>query len=64
MSKILKFTVCLIIFYSLNINSQQVAILKYNGGGDWYANPTAIPNLIDFTNTNINTNIDKNPQDW
>lgn len=62
MSKILKFTVCLILFYSLNINSQQVAILKYNGGGDWYANPTAIPNLIDFTNTNINTNIDKNPQ--
>lgn len=62
MSKILKFTVCLIIFYSMIINSQQVAILKYNGGGDWYANPTAIPNLIDFTNTNINTNIDKNPQ--
>lgn len=36
---------------------QQVAILKYNGGGDWYANPTAVPNLIAFCNKNINTNI-------
>ncbi|MDP4600573.1 MAG: DUF4159 domain-containing protein, partial [Polaribacter sp.] len=40
---------------------QDVAILKYNGGGDWYANPTALPNLIDFTNKNCNTSISKNP---
>jgi hypothetical protein len=43
-------------------NAQDVAILKYNGGGDWYANPTAIPNLIAFSNENINTRISKNPQ--
>ena len=43
-------------------NAQDVAILKYNGGGDWYANPTAIPNLIAFSNKNIKTNISKNPQ--
>lgn len=42
--------------------AQDVAILKYNGGGDWYANPTAIPNLVAFTNQNIKTNISKNPQ--
>ncbi|WP_165732821.1 DUF4159 domain-containing protein [Polaribacter sp. 20A6] len=47
---------------SLSTNAQNVAILKYNGGGDWYANPTAIPNLIDFANTNIGTNISKDPQ--
>lgn len=41
---------------------QDVAILKYSGGGDWYANPTAIPNLVAFANENINTNISKNPQ--
>lgn len=41
---------------------QDVAILQYNGGGDWYANPTAIPNLVDFTNKNIKTNMSKNPQ--
>ncbi|EAR12461.1 hypothetical protein PI23P_07545 [Polaribacter irgensii 23-P] len=43
-------------------NGQDVAILKYNGGGDWYANPTAIPNLINFANKNLNTSISKNPQ--
>ena len=48
--------------FLLNTNAQEVAILKYNGGGDWYANPTAIPNLIAFTNTNSHTNISKNPQ--
>jgi hypothetical protein len=42
--------------------AQQIAILKYNGGGDWYANPTALPNLIDFCNTNINTTILQNPE--
>lgn len=35
----------------------QLAVLKYNGGGDWYANPTAVPNLVKFCNTNIGTNI-------
>jgi len=47
---------------SFSTKAQDVAILKYNGGGDWYANPTAIPNLIEFANTNIGTNISKNPQ--
>ena len=42
--------------------AQDVAILKYNGGGDWYSNPTAIPNLIAFANINIKTNISKNPK--
>jgi hypothetical protein len=43
-------------------NAQDIAVLKYNGGGDWYANPTAIPNLIAFTNTHIKTTISKNPK--
>lgn len=38
-------------------NSYQIAVLKYNGGGDWYSNPTSIPNLVSFCNENINTNI-------
>ena len=38
----------------------QIALLKYNGGGDWYANPTSLPNLIKFCNTNLRTNI--NPE--
>ena len=52
----------LYIFLFSVTSAQDVAILKYNGGGDWYANPTAIPNLVAFANTNLNTNISKNPQ--
>jgi len=35
----------------------QIALLKYNGGGDWYANPSSLPNLVAFCNKNIHTNI-------
>lgn len=38
-----------------------IAVLKYNGGGDWYANlATSVPNLIAFCNKNLETNI--NPE--
>lgn len=37
--------------------SQDIALLKYSGGGDWYANPTSLPNLVKFCNQNINTKI-------
>lgn len=36
----------------------KIAKLKYRGGGDWYANPTALPNLIKFANKELLTNID------
>ena len=53
----------ILLFFSINFQSfaQEVAILKYNGGGDWYANQTAIPNLIEFSNENIKTKISKDP---
>ncbi len=35
----------------------KIARLKYNGGGDWYANKTSLPNLIGFCNKNLKTNI-------
>jgi len=55
-----------ILFYFLlvltfQLTGQEVAVLKYNGGGDWYANPTALPNLIQFANENSNTKISKDP---
>lgn len=37
----------------------QFAVLKYNGGGDWYSNPTSLPNLVKFCNQNLKTNIDE-----
>jgi len=36
----------------------QLALLKYSGGGDWYANPTALKNLANFCNENIGTDFD------
>ena len=40
--------------------SLKLGLLKYNGGGDWYSNPTALPNLAQFCNKNMGTNFDPN----
>jgi len=40
-------------------NTFQLAVLKYSGGGDYYANPTAIPNLIQFCNNNLSMSVSK-----
>lgn len=37
--------------------AQDVAVLKYNGGGDWYSNPTALPNLVTYCNQEIGTTL-------
>lgn len=49
-------------FMSIICSAQQIGILKYGGGGDWYSNPTALPNLIRFCNQNIGTKIDAEPK--
>ncbi|NQX77680.1 DUF4159 domain-containing protein [Gilvibacter sp.] len=36
-------------------NAQEIAVLQYSGGGDWYSNPTAVPNLVRFCNQEIGT---------
>lgn len=59
MKYLLSFLFCLSSFL---LFSQDIAILKYKGGGDWYSNPTALPNLIKFCNANINTKINSKPQ--
>jgi hypothetical protein len=43
----------------LGQNPISLAVLKYNGGGDYYANPTALPNLIKFCNNSLATNINE-----
>jgi hypothetical protein len=56
------FILVTIICFTFNANSQkgvQIALLKYNGGGDWYANPTSLTNLIKFCNDNLKTGIVK-----
>lgn len=49
--------VLLSLAFSGRTQDLQIALLKYNGGGDWYANPTALPNLVQFCNKNLNTSI-------
>jgi hypothetical protein len=46
---------------SKQVEGQEVGLLKYSGGGDWYSNPTALPNLIRFSNAEINTRIAPQP---
>ena len=57
--KQLTFLIC--ILTSTLLSGQQLAVLKYKGGGDWYANPTALPNLIEFCNRNISTTLEAKP---
>ena len=40
-------------------SAYQIALLKYNGGGDWYANPSSLPNLVKFCNQELNMNINR-----
>ncbi|WP_396634891.1 DUF4159 domain-containing protein [Maribacter sp. R86514] len=51
-----------ILVLNWSANAQEIAILKYQGGGDWYANPTALPNLITYCNNNIDTTINSKPE--
>lgn len=54
MNKFITFGILL--FWNLGF-SQDIAVLKYSGGGDWYANPTSLTNLVKFCNQNINTKL-------
>lgn len=42
----------------VNAQSYQIALMKYGGGGDWYANlETSLPNLIAFANKELGMQI-------
>ena len=58
-----KFLFVFMLLFSSFVGAQytyQLAVLKYHGGGDYYANPTSLPNLISFCNTNLKMKI--NPE--
>jgi hypothetical protein len=58
---LISFTIIIFSFKSKTTYAYQIALLKYNGGGDWYANlETSLPNLIKFCNDNLKTAI--NPE--
>lgn len=56
----MKFKIIIFLFFCFSktlLFSQDIAVLKYSGGGDWYANPTSLPNLVKYCNQHINTKI-------
>ena len=55
--KIVFLTVLILVAQGLSAQKVTIAKLKYEGGGDWYANKTALPNLIEFCNEVINTDL-------
>ncbi len=59
-----KFLLALGLFLTLTAFTSEptmkLGLLKYAGGGDWYANPTALPNLAAFCNNQLGTNLDVN----
>ncbi len=61
MKHLTKVTFIFVFLASFCAFGQEIAILKYNGGGDWYSNPTALPNLIRFCNESINTKLEEKP---
>lgn len=55
-----KIFVMVFVMFTINTFAQktQVAVLKYKGGGDWYSNPTSLPNLVKFCNQMLKTDLD------
>ncbi len=53
MRKLLPLSFILLCCFGVSAQDLQLALLKYNGGGDWYANPTALPNLARFCNEQL-----------
>jgi len=47
---------CLLLSSSFSQPTYKMAKVKYSGGGDWYGDRTALPNLIKFCNENLKTN--------
>lgn len=55
------FFLALAISVSAQNNELKIGLVKYKGGGDWYGDPTALPNLMRFCNQEINTNFADEP---
>ena len=50
--------IALVVLSSISFGQKNtLALLKYSGGGDWYANPTSLTNLINFCNKELGTSL-------
>lgn len=53
--------ICLLVpLFSLAQTTIKIGVVKYNGGGDWYGNPTSVPNLVTYCNETLHTKIESN----
>ncbi len=54
-----KSLILIIVIASFSAGAQdiQLALMKYRGGGDWYSDPTALPNLIAYCNKTLDMNL-------
>ncbi len=59
MYKIIYFIILLL--GTLNAQTFSIARVQYGGGGDWYSNPSSLPNLLDFLrkNTPLSVNLEE-----
>jgi Domain of unknown function (DUF4159) len=48
----------IVLTFHSNGQGMKLALLVYNGGGDWYANPTSLKNLAQFCNEQLHTSFD------
>lgn len=55
-------TTVVLLFLMQFCQGQDIAVLKYSGGGDWYSNPSALENLAAFCNKEINTSLSATPK--
>lgn len=63
MRNLLLVLVCVVLNASAQNTTIKIGLLKYSGGGDWYANPTALPNLADFCNKDLGLQISRDIQE-
>ena len=55
--------ITIVLFFLLQFcHGQDIAVLKYGGGGDWYSNPSALENLAAFCNKELNTTLSPTPK--
>lgn len=57
------FTICFATSYAQNKSTVKIGLMKYKGGGDWYANPTALPNLAEFCNQQLKMDLSTDIQE-
>jgi len=61
-STVIKGGIFLLLMWAMPVFSQPVStvkigLMKYKGGGDWYANPTSLPNLVEFCHEHLGSSL-------